>query len=252
MAASTQHYMWATGHFILLVCSLRYLLPALLFRSPSVWWYKTGFIGALVSYVIVCQKSIGTPQLSLAWFQRAAIDENVQYLLLAFFWWSMKPITLALVPYTIFSLFHALTFTRTTLMPQFLPPGPPASAGGAPTPHPMAKKLHAWVKANYDTAMKVVAFTELVIMLRVTLGALTFQNSLLSPIIYAHFLRARYYHSKFTQLAINVVNTRVEEQLRKPNTPPMAVMVWDKLKMLLTRWTGSVLVPQNAAGARRQ
>ena len=54
----------------------------------------------------------------------------------------------ALLPYAIFSLFHALTFTRTTLMPQFLPPGPPASAGGAPAPHPLAKKLQVWVKGK--------------------------------------------------------------------------------------------------------
>lgn len=52
----------------------------------------------------------------------------------------------ALLPYTIFSLFHALTFTRTTLMPRFLPPSPAATQGGAPQPHPLAKQLQAWVK----------------------------------------------------------------------------------------------------------
>ena len=45
----------------------------------------------------------------------------------------------SLLPYTIFSLFHALTFTHTTLMPQFLPQGPPATPNGLPTPHPLAK-----------------------------------------------------------------------------------------------------------------
>ena len=55
----------------------------------------------------------------------------------------------ALLPYAIFSLFHALTFTRTTLMPQFLPPGPPAQQGAAPTPHPLAKKLQVWVKGTF-------------------------------------------------------------------------------------------------------
>ena len=54
----------------------------------------------------------------------------------------------ALVPYTIFSLFHALTFTRTTVIPQFLPPGPPATAGGPPQAHPVAKKLQVWVKCG--------------------------------------------------------------------------------------------------------
>jgi len=54
----------------------------------------------------------------------------------------------ALLPYTIFSLFHALTFTRTTVIPQFLPPGPPATAGGPPQAHPVAKKLQVWVKCE--------------------------------------------------------------------------------------------------------
>ena len=54
----------------------------------------------------------------------------------------------ALVPYTIFSLFHALTFSRTSLLPQILPPGPPPTAGGTPQPHPFAKKLQIWVKSE--------------------------------------------------------------------------------------------------------
>lgn len=58
----------------------------------------------------------------------------------------MRAAIVALLPYAIFSLFHALSFTRSTLMPQFLPPGPPATAGGPPTPHPLAKKLQLWVK----------------------------------------------------------------------------------------------------------
>jgi len=57
----------------------------------------------------------------------------------------------ALLPYTIFSLFHALTFTRTTVIPQFLPPGPPATAGGPPQAHPVAKKLQAWVKCKLSS-----------------------------------------------------------------------------------------------------
>jgi len=247
--ATTQHYLWAAGHFILLLSSLRYFLPSLLLRSPSVWWYKTSYTGALVSYAIVCQKSLGTPEPNAAWVRKALIDENVQYLLLALFWWTSKPVALALVPYAIFSLFHALTFTRTTLMPQLLPPGPPATAGGAPGPHPFAKKLQAWVKANYDPAMRAVAFTELLIMLRVTLGAVTFQNSLLSPIIYAHFLRQRYYQSKFTQAAVGTVNGQIEFYAHKEGVPPVAGQIYDKVKMVLTRWVGTVLVPQGAAGA---
>lgn len=36
-----QHYMWAGGHFVLLISALRYLLATVLFRGPSPWWYKS-------------------------------------------------------------------------------------------------------------------------------------------------------------------------------------------------------------------
>jgi hypothetical protein len=247
--ATSQHYLWAGGHFILLLSSLRYLIAWAMLRTPAGWWYKTSFTGALVSYAIVCYKSLGNPQPNAAWFKRAMLDENVQYLVLSLFWWTSKPIAVALLPYAIFSLFHALTFTRTTLMPQFLPPGPPATQGGAPTPHPLAKKLQVWVKANYDTAMKAVAFIELLIMFRVTLGAITFQNSLLAPIFYAHFLRQRYYQSAFTRNAVAVVKARIETYVRQPTTPPVAVQVWDKFLVIVQRWAGSNLAPQQPAAA---
>lgn len=109
-------------------------------------------------------------------------------------------------------------------------------------------------QANYDTAMKAVAYTEMLIMLRVFLGAVTFQNSLLSPVFYAHFLRARWYQSKFTQGAITQLNLRIEAYVRSPGAPPMLVQVYDKVKLGLSRWAGSVIAPQGAAagGARRQ
>ncbi|EMD41719.1 hypothetical protein CERSUDRAFT_110294 [Gelatoporia subvermispora B] len=248
--ATTQHYMWAAGHFIVTLSALRYFIASLLFRGPSVWWYKTSFMGAILSYAIVCNKSLGTPQPNAAWVRRALADENVQYFLLSIYWWYSRPITLALLPFAIFSLFHVLTFSRTALMPYVLPQGPPATANGTPTPHPLQKKLQLWVKTNYDSAMRAVAFTELLIMLRVTVGAILFRNPFLMPILYAHFLRQRYYHSKFTQGAIALVNGKVEEYVQKPGTPPVAAAIWVKVKYLTSTWAGNVLVPQQ--GARRQ
>ncbi|KNZ71462.1 UPF0121 membrane protein, partial [Termitomyces sp. J132] len=247
------HYLWASGHFLLLVSALRYFIAWITFKSVSAWWYKASFTGALISYAIVCQYVFPyCPLRYVAYIRRAVLDENVQYFILAFFWWSSKPIAIALLPYTIFSLFHALTFTRTTLMPQFLPPGPPSSSNGAPQPHPIAKRLQVWVKANYDTAMRVVAFTELVILVRVVLGAVTFQNSLLSPIIFAHFLRSRYYQSAFTREAVSVTSARIDQLVRKPGNPPAVVQIWEKVQMLAGRWVGSTLTPNTAGGEARR
>ncbi|KAI0757235.1 hypothetical protein C8Q80DRAFT_1265188 [Daedaleopsis nitida] len=246
----------AGGHFLLLVCSLRFFVAKLMFRAVSTFWYKASFTGALISYAIVCQKSLGVPQPNAAWIRRALLDENVQYFLLASFWFISRPVTLALLPYSIFSLFHALTFTRTTLMPQFLPSGPPPTPGAAPTPHPIAKKLQVWVKANYDNAMRAVAFTELAILARVLVGAVTFRISLVSPIIYAHFVRQRYYQSKFTREAIALVHARINGFVTSPGKPPVLAQVYGQVAGIASRWAGSSLgVPNGAAagaGARRQ
>ncbi|PFH46986.1 hypothetical protein AMATHDRAFT_68611 [Amanita thiersii Skay4041] len=241
--ATTQHYLWASGHFILLLASLRYFIAAATFRTASAWWYKASFFGAIISYAIVCHKSLGSPQPNLAWIRRALLDENVQYFILAMFWYSSRPVTFALLPYAIFSLFHALTFTRTTLMPQLLPPGPPAQAGGQPQPHPLAKKLQLWVKANYNKAMGVVAFAEIVILVRVLLGAITFQNSFLMPLVYAHFLRQRYYHSAFTRDAFAATAKYIDGYAQRPTTPPIARQVWDKVKLVVSKWGGSTIAP---------
>ncbi|KAI0359170.1 hypothetical protein OH77DRAFT_1587419 [Trametes cingulata] len=252
--ATTQHYLWAAGHFLLLVCSLKFFLAKVMFRTVSAWWYKTSFTGALISYAIVCQKSLGPPQPNAAWVKRALLDENVQYFLMAMYWWMSRPVTLALVPYAIFSLFHALTFTRTTLLPQFLPPGPPPQPGAAPTPHPLAKKLQVWVKANYDNAMRAVAFAELVTLGRVIFGAFMLRNALVTPLIYAHFLRQRWFQSKFTRDAVASVHARILAFVTSPGKPPVLAQVYNQVSDVTRRWVGSLPAPTaaGAAGARRQ
>ncbi|KAF8139954.1 hypothetical protein EV363DRAFT_1579403 [Boletus edulis] len=240
--ATTQHYLWAGGHLLLLAAALRYFIASITFTTVSAWWYKASFLGALVSYAIVCHKSLGTPQPNLAYVKKALTDENVQYFLLAMFWWSSKPVAFALMPYFVFSLFHALTFARTTLMAHYLPSGPPATAGGPPQPHPLAKRLQLWVKSNYDPAMRVVAFAELLIFLRVAFGAIMFRNSLIAPLIYAHFLRQRYFQSAFTREAVSYADGRISAALVNPIVPPVVGNVWGKAREFVTRWAaGSVI-----------
>jgi len=97
--------------------------------------------------------------------------------------------------------------------------------------------------------MRFVAFVELVIFVRVLLGAVTFQNSLLSPIIFAHFLRQRYYQSAFSRDAIAKVSAQIEQFVRRPGNPPIVVSVWEKGQILVQRWAGVALTPNPQRGA---
>jgi len=255
MASPYPHYVWALGHFIVLLSAIWYLKAYITFRSAAyVWYYKAAFTGAITSYSIVCYKSLGAPQPSPAFLTKALADENVQYFTMALLWWFSKPLPLALIPYAVFSLFHALTFTRTTILPMIFKPAPTASrANGTASPassqSPLAKTIGVWVKSNYDVAMVVVARLELLIMLRAVIGVLLLQNSLLIPIAYAHFLRSRYYYSTFTRDAVHIVVALVDRYANKPQTLPAVKTTWEQLKTFVRRWAGSTVAPQPAPAA---
>ena len=95
--ASTPHLVWAGGHFVLLIFGIRCILSLLSVWSwgtndTSNWSYRIAYLGAIISYGIVVYKSFGVPQMTKSYFQRAAMDENVQYFLLSLYWTWHKPI----------------------------------------------------------------------------------------------------------------------------------------------------------------
>ena len=97
--------------------------------------------------------------------------------------------------------------------------------------------------------MKIVAYIELVILARVIFGAVTLQTSIIAPIVFAHFLRQRYYQSSFTRDAISYADAKIGEFARREGIPPAVAQVWEKARGLIGRWSGSTLAPQQAAPA---
>ena len=91
---------------------------------------------------------------------------------------------------------------------------------------PMANKTlmelqtSSGVKANYDPAMRFVAYAEVAIFARVLFGAMLFKNSLLAPLFYAHFLRLRFYMSSFTRSAFQHVGSVLDGYTQHPSCPP--------------------------------
>jgi len=108
--------------------------------------------------------------------------------------------------------------------------------------------------ANYDGAMRIVAFTEIIILVRVILGALVFQNSFLTPLIFAHFMRMRYFQSQFTKDAVHRAAFVIDGYVKRPGMPPFALQGWLMLQTAVGKWTGARLpaaTPAAAAGARQ-
>ncbi|OZJ04835.1 hypothetical protein BZG36_02324 [Bifiguratus adelaidae] len=245
-------FLWFIGHVMTLVGSILFWISAISFKSTR-YSYIAAFLGACISYGVVVYKSFGIPQLNMAFAQRLVADENFQYLLLAFFWLTSKPILFATIPFLVFSLFHCLGYIRTVVFPTFFPNNPSANgsaqASGQASPAQnvtakLSQQMKNFTDKNYGPAMQFVSYIEVVgIMGRLILGALTFRSSLMAPVVFAHFLRFRYFLSTYTRAAFHDVATRLDRVMLPPTAkvPPVVGQVYSTIKGLIVRYGQSVV-----------
>lgn len=240
--ATTLQFAWFVGHFTLLLTVARYGLSYITFNSGSKWAafsYRTAFVAAVATYGIVVYKAFRARVKPGAKPAETAIvllgDENVQYLLISLVWLFSRQIPLALLPFSVYSIFHVATYTRTNIIPTFQPapkPAPGAAASpGAKQQSAVAAAIGKFVKEYYDTSMMLVAGLEIALWARLFLSALTFsKGSWVLLTLYAIFLRARYHQSTFVQGAFSQFAARVDQQVSQPNIPPAVKQGWETVK----------------------
>lgn len=155
---------------------------------------------------------------------------------MALVWLFSPQYPLALLPYTIYSIFHVATYTRANLIPVVVAPKPAVEpAAGSPKPkavnNPWADKIGAFVKEYYDSSMSVVSGLEILLWVRILLAAIIFQRrSWILLAIYTAFLRARFSQSTHVQNSFTQLNARVDSLVGAQGTPPVARQVWDGVK----------------------
>ncbi|KIX97633.1 uncharacterized protein Z520_06411 [Fonsecaea multimorphosa CBS 102226] len=245
--ATTLQFAWFCGHFTLLLSVFRYGLSYLTFNYYSRWaqvTYRLAFISAVATYGIVVFKAYRARVKPGAKIGSTAFlllsDENVQYLLISLVWLFARQVPLALLPFTVYSVFHVATYTRTIIIPTFQPPKATASSTPAspsaskPAQSPLANSIGRFVKEYYDGSMMLVALLEIALWFRLLMSALTFsKGSWILLGIYTVFLRARYSQSQFVQGAFLQMGARIDQQVQNPNVPPVLRQVWDTIKGLL-------------------
>lgn len=184
---------------------------------------------------------------------------------MALVWLWSRQIPLALLPFTVYSVFHVATYTRTNLIPTIQPPQQTPATGSSPGGRPPAKSSSAladqighFVKGNYDTSMMVVASLELFLWFRVLFSAIIFtKGSWILLAIYTAFVRARYSQSSFVQNAITQGSARVDALVAAQGTPPTARQGWETFKRLARQATDATDVNRylgnsNATGRKAQ
>ena len=144
---------------------------------------------------------------------------------MALVWLYARQVPLALLPFTVYSIFHVATYTRSYLIPTFHPPG---------TKSALADNIGRFIKQYYDTSMGFVATLEILLLFRLLLSAITFsRGSWLLLTIYATFLRTRYSQSIFVQQSLRHLTARVDALVAHQSTPPAVRNGWEKAKLFV-------------------
>ncbi|KAF9997642.1 hypothetical protein BGZ80_007927 [Entomortierella chlamydospora] len=191
-------------------------------------WYARAFFGAVVSYGVVVYKSFPQIKFEAQFLQSMLVEENVQYFLMAIFFWRSTPMIAPLIPYVVFAFFNALNYTRTNLLPAIFPT-PPAE---------LSRKIQVWTETNHAAAMSFVAYVEVIgVMGSLVIGAITFQSSFLSPIVYANFLRFRFFFSIHTRAAFAQLRARLDAKIvGNPKIPPKAIKAYEVTRGAIIRF----------------
>ena len=146
---------------------------------------------------------------------------------------------MALLPFTVYSVFHVATYTRTNIIPALQPPKPapggtPQSPSAQKSQSPLANSIGRFVKEYYDASMFLVAMLEIFLWVRLFFSALTFsKGSWILLGIYTVFLRARFSQSQFIQGAFAQLAARIDQQVQNPNVPPAVRQGWETVKNLM-------------------
>ncbi|KAI9689650.1 MAG: hypothetical protein M1820_010120 [Bogoriella megaspora] len=202
--------------------------------------YRTAFVAAAATYGIVVFKAYrarmkqGKTQGGAAGAIQLATDENVQYLAMALVWLFSRQIPLALLPFTVYSVFHVLTYTRSNVLPVLQPPPQSSSPGHKTSQSGLAENIGRFVKGYYDSSMTLVAVLEIALFFRILGSVLILQKgALMLILVYSVFLRARYAQSTFVQQVIAQGCSRIDVYAADQRTPPVVRQIWDQVKGLM-------------------
>ncbi|KAJ5145704.1 uncharacterized protein N7515_000268 [Penicillium bovifimosum] len=243
LLVQTLQFAWFVGHVTLLLSVFRYTLSCIFFNyysSSAQIAYRLTFISAAVTYGIVVYKghfARGVQGSPLAIVMKLISDENVQYLGMALVWLYSRQLILALLPFSVYSVFHVATYTRMYLIPTLQPPaqapGSPSSPSSKPAAKqsPLAETIGRFIKQYYDASMGVVATLEIALLFRLVLSAITFsKGSWVLLIVYLSFFRARYAQSSFVQQAVRQLTARADASISHQSTPPQVRQGWEAVK----------------------
>ncbi|KAL9544876.1 hypothetical protein MBANPS3_007408 [Mucor bainieri] len=221
------HFGWFVGHALVVLNTLIFAVSNLVFH-PLGFFYRLAYLGVIASYGIVLWNSYKPLTNKESYFKLMLLDENFQYLVIAVFFLFSRRVAVTLIPFFVYSVFHVLDFADADLIPSL-----------APHQTKIQSHIKDIVSKYYDTAMILVAKIEVCgVMTRLVLGLFVFRSSILSVLVYAQFLRMRYFMCEHTRKFLTELGSKVDQALTPPTAhpkiPPAVIKAYATAKEKLT------------------
>ncbi|ODV88850.1 hypothetical protein CANCADRAFT_130163 [Tortispora caseinolytica NRRL Y-17796] len=221
----TIQFAWFVGHVVSLLGFVLYFISVFRIRSSSrlpLIWYRMDLLGAIATFGIVLATSYTKLDP-----RKIVRDDNFQYLLVSILWWFQSPSILVLIPFACFSIFHVLSFTRTTLLPTL----------GTPATSPIGTKIAEFVKGYNDRSLAIASTIEILVLIRCILSALMFRRgSWITMVLYSVFIKVRYDNSHLTRASVRNMEVRIDSLLADARIPPSIRNVWNSFKASLRKY----------------
>ena len=153
---------------------------------------------------------------------------------MAFVWLFSRQIPMAVLPFTVYSIFHVATYSRSNLLPAIQPPVQATAPDQKPKASSISEMIGKFVKDYYPSSMTLVAILEIFLWFRILGSAILFQRgSWILLAIYTVFFRSRFAQSSFVQGAIGHLTARADQYFANQSTPPAARHAWETVKGLV-------------------
>ncbi|EFA01643.1 Krueppel homolog 2 [Tribolium castaneum] len=189
---------------ILFTCG--YFLP--IFGSAQNAYYKALIANAAINALRLHQR-LGRVRLSREFVAQLLMEDSCHYLFYSMIFIYVAPLTLVLLPVVLFAILHSASYSLTLLDTL----GQNSWWG--------ARLLISLVEFQSLNILRLIAFTEIIMMPLTVLFVAMGRASLLTPFIYYHFLTQRYTSRRnpYNRNMFHELRILFEKTAAKPNLP---------------------------------
>jgi len=198
--------------------------------DPQSLYQRIFLTAAATAALRLHQRAARPVTFSREFFGTLVLEDSCHYLFFSLIFYHTSPVTLAVIPVTLFALLHATTFTLVVLDEL----GPEALA-------PVRRLIDA-VKSRTTQILRFVACAEIFLFPSSVFLALTGKGGLVLPFFYYRFLTLRYASRRnpYCRTVFAELRLSVEYVCRHPSCPVFFKTMADKAIATISRFAPAV------------